>query len=248
MHFIMPALLDAPADNEALCHRLGLHFVEEQLRTGALKLFPSDGDAAREALLARAVREDKPVLLAAGTVAELETLADWANHWLNRSANPDELWDVYDDAGAPTGRTHRRGEPLGPGETHLCVHVWVRGADGRFLITRRSPNKSMAGRWECTGGSVLAGEDSLAGALREVREETGLRLDPACGERVLRFGGEHFFCDVWLFRQDVSLSKVVLQEDETCEAALADADAIRALAAREEFLAWEYLEELLNIL
>ena len=195
MRFVMPALLGTREENEALCRRLGLQDVEYEKDPAAPAIRPADSDEAREALMARALREHARVLLAAETVEELEALANWANHWLNRSASPDELWDLCDDEGRPTGRLHRRGDPLGEGEKHLCVHIWIRGDDGRYLITRRSPGKSMAGRWECTGGSVLAGEDSLAGALREVREETGLRLDPACGRRVLRFGGEHYICD-----------------------------------------------------
>ncbi|MBQ9685925.1 MAG: NUDIX domain-containing protein [Oscillospiraceae bacterium] len=246
MQFGMPALFDAPEDNAALCHRLGLHYITDSENADALCLYPTDTDERREALLAMAVREKKSVVLCANTAEALAALADWANHWLNRSASPDELWDVYDEQGRRTGKTHRRGDPLGEGERHLCVHIWVRTGDGRYLITRRSPNKSMAGRWECTGGSVIAGEDSLAGALREVREETGLRLDPACGQMLLTYGGEHFICDVWLFRQAVSLDEVTLQEGETCEAALADADTIRAMAAREEFVALEYLEQVLR--
>lgn len=34
------------------------------------------------------------------------------------------------------------------------------------------------GKWELTGGGVHKGEDILAGAVREVREETGITLEP----------------------------------------------------------------------
>ncbi len=165
---------------------------------------------------------------------------------LIRQDAPDELWDVYDSDGRRTGRTHRRGEALREGEYHLCVHVWMRGADGRYLLTRRAPGKALAGLWETTGGSALAGEDSLSAALREVREETGVQLDPARGRRWLRFWGDRFLCDVWLFKQDIRPEDVVLQPGETCEARLADAETVRALAAAGEFFAFDYLEELLN--
>lgn len=32
--------------------------------------------------------------------------------------------------------------------------------------------------WECVGGSVIKGEDSLQGALREAKEEVGVDLLP----------------------------------------------------------------------
>ena len=35
--------------------------------------------------------------------------------------------------------------------------------------------------WETTAGCAVAGEDSITAALREVREEVGLELDPADG-------------------------------------------------------------------
>ena len=160
---------------------------------------------------------------------------------------PDELWDIYDAAGSRTGRLQRRGDPLAPGDCHLCVHVWIQNADGRYLLTRRAPEKSGAGLWEITGGSALAGEDSLAAALREVREETGLILDPARGELLFRFSGEHYHCDVWRFRQEVRLADVVLQPGETCDAQLADAAAIRALNAAGLFLDFEDLERVLEL-
>lgn len=40
-----------------------------------------------------------------------------------------------------------------------------------FLISKRHEDKPHPNLWECPGGSVLAGEDNLQDALREVSEE-----------------------------------------------------------------------------
>ena len=86
-----------------------------------------------------------------------------------------EFWDIYDEERHKTGKLHKRGLPLAEGEYHLVIHVWVRNSNGDFLITRRSPGKNLfPGKWECTGGSALVGEDSEAAALRETLEETGI--------------------------------------------------------------------------
>ncbi len=166
---------------------------------------------------------------------------------LIRLDEPEELWDVYDRDGRKTGRTQRRGDVLAPGDCHLCVHVWVRNSVGEYLLTRRAPEKSMAGFWECTGGSALAGEDSLTAALREVWEEAGLRLDPERGELLFRFSGDHFHCDVWLFRQDFDPDALVLRPGETCGKLLADPARIRALNNAGQFFAFEDLERVLNL-
>ncbi len=174
------------------------------------------------------------------TREELERLAESV-----RNSDPEELWDLYDAHGLPTGRTQRRGEQLKEGDFHLCVHVWLQDEAGRYLLTRRAPGKYMAGCWETPGGSALAGEDSLAAALREVREETGLTLDPAAGERLFRFSGDRFHCDVWLFRQHLDPAWVTLCPGETCGVRLADAEAIRRLEKAGELFAFDYLERVL---
>ena len=156
----------------------------------------------------------------------------------------DELWDVYDDAGRKTGALHRRGDPLAPGEKHLCVHVWIRDPAGDYLITRRAPGKSLPGLWECTGGCALAGEDGLTAALREVREETGLALDPADGELLLRWTGEFFLCDVFLFRRRIDPAALTLQPAETEAARLAPLREIRALQKAGQFVPWDYIDTL----
>jgi 8-oxo-dGTP pyrophosphatase MutT (NUDIX family) len=57
------------------------------------------------------------------------------------------------------------------------VDVWVfRTPPGRgleILLMQRSPSEILAGLWQGVSGSLDAGERVTAGALRELREETG---------------------------------------------------------------------------
>jgi len=128
-----------------------------------------------------------------------------------------EIWDVYTSDRKRTGRTHVRGEVLATGDFHLVVVVWIIDSAGRILVTRRHPMKPWPGFWECTGGSVLSGENSLEGALREVREETGLALDPAKGRLAASFAGDDSIYDYWIFRQDLNIDNAVLQADEVTD-------------------------------
>lgn len=167
--------------------------------------------------------------------------------WLNTRSSPGEMWDVYDENRNRTGRLHRRGDPLGPGEYHLVVHVWMLNSRGQFLLTKRSPNKGFPNTWESTGGSALAGDDSLTAALREVKEETGLTLDAGRGQRVLSTCQADYFRDVWLFRQDFDLAEVVLQPGETTDKMYADAEMILRMRSEGTFVPYGYLEDLFSI-
>ena len=96
-----------------------------------------------------------------------------------------ELWDAYDREGNLLGFDLVRGEPLPEGAYHLVAEVLAVANDGRVLLTRRHPDKRWGGLWEYTGGSVLKGETPVQGALRELREETGIAVSagPASGLR-----------------------------------------------------------------
>jgi len=87
-----------------------------------------------------------------------------------------EIWDLYTAEGCQTGLTIPRGEPLPRGMYHLVCQMLVRHTDGSYLLMRRSREKKIyPGCWEATaGGSVLAGEEVMEGARRELREETGI--------------------------------------------------------------------------
>lgn len=92
-----------------------------------------------------------------------------------------ELWDIYDKNRNITGKTIARGELMAEDEYHLVVQVWIKNDENKWLISKRAATKSQALKWEPTGGSVLAGEGSKEGALREVKEELGYRLTRKVG-------------------------------------------------------------------
>jgi 8-oxo-dGTP diphosphatase len=62
-----------------------------------------------------------------------------------------------------------------------CVGAVVHDDRGRLLVIRRGHAPS-AGLWSVPGGRVEPGEDEVAAVVREVAEETGLRVRP---DRVL---------------------------------------------------------------
>lgn len=133
-----------------------------------------------------------------------------------------ELWDLYNAHRERTGRDHVRGEEIPQGCYHLVVHIWIRNRKGEYLISQRSADRPTCPLlWECVGGSVLKGEDSLTGALRETREEVGLTLTPESGKLVDSVVGRVIngvpfsdILDVWLFEYDgpVSLEQATTQE------------------------------------
>ena len=164
--------------------------------------------------------------------------------WLNLQSAKEEIWDIYDSERNLTGRTHRRGDPLPEGDFHLVVHVWLQNSKGEFLISKRAPNKGYPNMWECTGGSAIAGDDSLAAAVREIKEELGLDAEPENGRCLLTLTRDGDICDIWLFTQDFDIEDVILQENETTDAKYASINEIYKLIDDGEFIPFHYIGEL----
>ncbi len=87
-----------------------------------------------------------------------------------------ELWDAYYPDGTPAGVKLIRGEQIPAEYRHVVVDVFVEHTDGSLLLMQRDLNKpNYPGCWEFgAGGSVLAGEEFEAAAVRELFEETGI--------------------------------------------------------------------------
>jgi len=62
----------------------------------------------------------------------------------------------------------------------LVVACALIDADGRILIAQRPEGKGMAGLWEFPGGKVEEGESPEATLIRELDEELGIAVKPAC--------------------------------------------------------------------
>ena len=148
-----------------------------------------------------------------------------------------EIWDLYNENRELLGRDHIRGEQLPPDGFHLVVHVWIRNAKGEYLISQRSANRPIYPlMWECVGGSVIKGEDSLQGAIREVKEEVGIDIEPDKGQVLFTkvrkvMEGKMFndIVDIWLFDYDGEVDLNNATTDEVAQVAWMSREQIRNL-------------------
>ena len=146
-----------------------------------------------------------------------------------------EFWDVYDVNRQPLHRKHPRGTPMRSGEYHLTAFVWIFNSQGELLLTMRSPEKlAFPNFWALTGGSVLAGEDSLTAARREVMEETGIHANIEEFLPAGTYKRKNCFCDLYFLKKDAPLSTIVLQPGETCDARWVSREEFERMIAQKE--------------
>ncbi len=155
-----------------------------------------------------------------------------------------EIWDLYNEKRELIGKEHVRGEQLPIDGYHLVVHVWIRNSKGEYLISQRSANRpTYPMMWECVGGSVVKGEDSLLGAIREAKEEVGVDLELGKGRVLFTkirkiIEGKIFndIMDVWLFDYDGAVDLSNATTDEVAQAAWMDREQIKELFEQKMFV------------
>ena len=62
----------------------------------------------------------------------------------------------------------------------LVVACALVDADGRVLLAKRPPGRPLAGLWEFPGGKIEPGETPEGALIRELQEELGIKVTPAC--------------------------------------------------------------------
>ena len=140
-----------------------------------------------------------------------------------------EMVDKLNNKRQPLHKTAERSAKV-DGEYRQSVHTWIMNSNGEFLIQKRTPNKkNFPNMWSQTGGGVDEGETTLQAALRECREELGIDINLNKTELLLSFKRKYDFVDVWLVRDDIDITKLVLQEDEVADVKWATVDEIRDL-------------------
>ena len=124
-----------------------------------------------------------------------------------------ELRRIYDEDFNYLGYLKDRKEVLEPTEYFVVSGVMVISR-GKLLVTKRARGGTFAHQWEITMGSVVGKESPLEGALRELREEVGIRAT----DRDLSFLGtmkEHQkFSKIFLLVRGVETIKMQKSEVE----------------------------------
>ena len=133
-----------------------------------------------------------------------------------------ELWDIYDINKQKTGRTAERGKyKFQKGEYHIVVTAFIINSKKEILISKRAATKKTHPlKWECNGGSILAGETSLDGIIREIKEELGLELLPQEAKFLKTIRRDKIppdFKDIWVFHKDVNIQDIKFTDGESIE-------------------------------
>lgn len=140
-----------------------------------------------------------------------------------------EFWDVLDKDGNSKGYTHERGKPVTEGDYHLVVGIIVTTPDKRVLLTLRHPDKPSGNTWEITGGSAVAGEDSVTAAQRELYEETGISVPKESLKFCRKYIGAHTIYHLYHTEANITEADIVLQEGETVGARFVTAEEFERL-------------------
>ena len=130
-----------------------------------------------------------------------------------------EKRDVFDAQRNNLGTPIVRGESIPEGSYVLSVSIFTVNDKGEILLTLRAPEKpNFPNVWEITAGGALAGESGIEAAMRELKEETGLKAkkEDLLLLRVIREPSA--FVECYLYRTALPASAVILQEGETVAA------------------------------
>lgn len=90
----------------------------------------------------------------------------------------DELIDICDKSNNLTNVQKMKSEAHRNGLWHRAAHVWIYNSKGEILLQLRAKERSLyPNMWDTSAaGHVGAGEDPVTSALREIKEEIGLKV------------------------------------------------------------------------
>lgn len=140
----------------------------------------------------------------------------------------EEYFDILNAEGKKTGKTKARTLVHKDGDWHAAVHIWILNREGDILLQRRAANKDSDPNMldiSCAG-HLTSGDDSIKGALRELKEELNLEVTPSELTYIttLKRSPKHNdgfvdneFDSLYILRTDKSISDLKFQEEEIAE-------------------------------
>ena len=125
-----------------------------------------------------------------------------------------ELVDIYNNKHEKLGYTKGRKE-LNDGEFRLSCFVWIINSNNELLVQQRlATAKKCPNMWETASGGAVEGDTPLSGAIREVEEELGIKIN----EENIRFIGSYArvndFVEVFLLKDEIDVKKLKVDKEE----------------------------------
>ncbi len=177
------------------------------------------------------------------------------------NGKPMELFDILKPDGSKSGIVRERGVAHREGSLHGTVHMWIvreneeSGYD--VLLQKRSACKdSNPGCYDISSaGHIMAGDEPLPAAVREMKEELGLTVKAEDltfigvhhGAFEAEFYGKMFrdneLSSVYLYTEPVEIKDLTLQESEVEEVIWMDYEECRKQVESGELANCIYLDE-----
>lgn len=139
-----------------------------------------------------------------------------------------EYFDLLDENGNKIGKTKLRSEVHRDGDWHKAVHIWIINKNGDILLQRRCATKDSDPNMLdiSSAGHLSAGDDSLSGAIRELKEE--LNLDVVKEDlqfiKTIKKSSKYTstfinneFDDLYILRTDKDIEDMRFQKEEISE-------------------------------
>lgn len=152
-----------------------------------------------------------------------------------------ELLDVLDCNGNKLDIIKDKKEIYKDGDFHRSVHIWIMNSNNELLVQKRNPKKeTFPNLWAISvAGHVRSGEDSIEAALRELKEELGIKIDSnelkylftIRRQQNLKNGVLRVIDDVYILYLDIDVENTKLQFSELTDI---------------KYVYFEYLENILK--
>lgn len=164
-----------------------------------------------------------------------------------------ELFDIYNEDGTPANYVAERDFAHQNALWHSTARIWAvrpKGCGGwEILLQLRSANKKLhPSKYDAScAGHIATGEDILTGAVRELKEELGIKALPqdlefaAAVKCVADFetNGEPYHdrehCNIFIYRSDICNEDIKLQQSEVDGIMWKDLDQCITALQNDEF-------------
>lgn len=149
----------------------------------------------------------------------------------------DELVDIFDENNKPLNIQIMKSEAHAKGLWHRSIHIWIYNSNREVMLQLRAKDKDLfPDRWDVSvAGHVAAGEEIISSAIREIKEEIGLDVNP---EDLMLYKHKKFqivsgriinkeYIYIYLLKYNGEISSLKIQEEEVQKVGLFSAEYVK---------------------